>query len=41
MGRDRPDQLSTSKALTNLMECWPVGKAIGNVAKDGPELVEG
>jgi len=22
------------------MECWPVGKAVGNVANDGPELVD-
>ena len=22
------------------MECWPIGKAIGNVRNDGPELIQ-
>jgi putative SOS response-associated peptidase YedK len=37
---DRKALLARGSFPAELMECWPVGKAVGNVRNDGPELVE-
>jgi putative SOS response-associated peptidase YedK len=45
---DWPFWLGTPEQRKNLlrpfpaeqMECWPVGKAVGNVRNQGPELID-